>query len=39
MVEKAGSKGEHIAVGFESGELRVLHMSTLENVSALLRDY
>jgi hypothetical protein len=38
MEEKVGSKGEHIAVGFESGELRVLHMSTLENVSGLVRD-
>jgi WD40 repeat protein len=37
-VTQAG-KGEHIAVGLNSGELRILSMSSLEDVSGLVRDY
>ena len=37
-VTEAG-KAEHIAVGLHSGELRILSMSSLEDVSGLVRDY
>jgi len=32
-------KGEHIAVGLHSGELRILNMSTLDDVDGLVLDY
>jgi WD40 repeat protein len=32
-------KGEHIAVGLQSGEFRVLSFATLEDVEGLVRDY
>lgn len=38
MTETNGTKGEHIAVGLQSGELRILSMS-LEDVNGLVRDY